>query len=185
MSETLFAIKGRLGITDYYVVTMKASELVAKVKIPKELPGWEDLKIEERYPLAINESLVKRSIAPYLANEKDRFFGSLLVTMINAENSEFEPLENIKELPYPCRLSAEGAGFLHLSGGEVLVPLDGQHRLRAIKYAIEGKDADGQDIPDCPANLNLAKEDVVVILFAWEPEIAAKIFTKVNKRARD
>lgn len=184
MSQTLFAIKGKLGVTDYYVVTMKAGELVNQVRIPKDVPGWDNMNIEERYPRHINENIVKKIIAPYLANNNDRFFGSLLVTMINAEDSAFEPLGDMaSKLPLAYRLSAKNAGFLTLSGGEVLVPLDGQHRLRAIKYAIDGKDGDGRDL-GCPACPDLAEEDVVVILFQFEPNIAKKIFMKVNRCAK-
>ena len=54
MATTVPAMKGRLGNTDYYILSMKAQELVDKVKIPKEMDEWEDESIEERYQREIN-----------------------------------------------------------------------------------------------------------------------------------
>ena len=58
MSTTLPAMKGRMGDTDYYILSMKAGELVEKIKEPKEMPGWDDEKIEEIYQRKIQYSRV-------------------------------------------------------------------------------------------------------------------------------
>ncbi len=184
MSTTVFAIEGKLGSTKYYVVTMKASEVVSKIRIPKEVEGWEYLDIENRYQREINDLRVKRDIAPYLANDKDRFFGSLLVAMQHADQITFEPLTDVAtKLPVAYKTPAAGAGFLTLTGGEVMFPIDGQHRLRAIKYAIDGRDSAGKDL-DLTPSTGLAQDDVVVVLFKFETDISRKIFSKVNRYAR-
>ena len=184
MSTTVFAIEGKLGSTKYYVITMKASEVVSKIRIPKEVEGWEDLDIENRYQREINDTRVKRDIAPYLANDKDRFFGSLLVAMQHAEGVVFEPLTDVAtKLPVAYKTPATGAGFLTLTGGEVMFPIDGQHRLRAIKYAIDGRDTAGKDLDFTPST-ELPQEDVVVVLFKFETDISRKIFSKVNRYAK-
>ena len=184
MSTTVLAIEGKLGSTKYYVVTMKASEVVSKIRIPKEVEGWEDLDIENRYQREINDLRVKRDIAPYLANDKDRFFGSLLVAMQHADQITFEPLTDVAaKLPVAYKTPAAGAGFLTLKGGEVMFPIDGQHRLRAIKYAIDGRDSAGKDL-DLTPSTGLAQDDVVVVLFKFETEISRKIFSKVNRYAK-
>lgn len=185
MATTVFAIKGKLGSTEYYVITMKAGEVVSNIRIPKDIEGWDDLDIEQRYQREINDTRVKNFIAPYLANDEDRFFGSLLVTMQNSDDIVFEPLTDVAtKLPVAYKTPASGAGFLTLTGAETMFPIDGQHRLRALKYAIDGKDSSGKDIPNLHASSDLAQEDIVIILFKFNTETSRKIFTKVNKYAK-
>ena len=82
------------------------------------------------------------------------------------------------------RVPATNMGFLNLTGGEVLVPLDGQHRLKAIQFAITGRDQTDRPIDDVKPCTELASEDVTIILVAYEPRKARKIFTKVNRYAK-
>lgn len=187
MSTTLAAMKARLGDTNYFILSMKAQELVTMVKIPKELEGWEDLRIEERYQRDINYSRVKKQIAPYLANDGSRFFGAIIVAAMNFNEEDiFEPLSAMttKGLPNKYRDDAADMGFLTFKGGEVLVPLDGQHRLKAIEFAVTGRDENGRPIADVKPCTQLAQEDVTVILVPYVPQKARKIFTRVNKYAR-
>ncbi len=186
MATTVPAMKARLGDTDYYVLSMKAQELVDKVKIPKELDGWEDLSIEERYQRDINYNRVRKQIAPYLANDDSRFFGAVIVAAMNfGEEVSFEPLAEMttKGLPGLYRKASTNMGFLTFEGGELLVPLDGQHRLKAIEFAVTGRDEKGRDIDIKPCT-QLAQEDVTVILVPYVPQKARKIFTRVNRYAR-
>ena len=186
MATTVPAMKGRLGNTDYYILSMKAQELVDKVKIPKEMDEWEDESIEERYQREINYHRVRSQIAPYLASDESRFFGALIVAAMNFDDKvSFEPLKDVtKGLPGLYRVPATNMGFLNLTGGEVLVPLDGQHRLKAIQFAITGRDQTGRPIDGVTPCTELASEDVTVILVAYEPRKARKIFTKVNRYAK-
>ena len=85
------AIKGKLGSTEYYAVTMKALDAVNYFRVPKE----ENLGIEERYQREINETRVKKVIAPYLATDPDRFFGALIVSIMNADNIAFEGITDV------------------------------------------------------------------------------------------
>ena len=187
MPTTIPAMKARLGNTDYYILSMKAGEFVKNVWIPKELEGWEDLSVEERYQRDINYNRVKKQIAPYLVNEKSRFFGAFIVAAMHfGEAVSFEPLSDVttKGLPGLYRSAASDMGFLTFAGGEMLVPLDGQHRLKAIQFAITGKDDNDRDIPDITPCPQLAQEDVTVVLVAYEPQKARKIFTRVNRYAK-
>ena len=186
MATTVPAMKGQLGNTDYYILSMKAQELVDKVKIPKEMKEWDDESVEERYQRDINYHRVRAQIAPYLANDKSRFFGALIVAAMNFDDSVvFEPLADVttKGLPGLYRTAASNMGFLTFTGGEVMVPLDGQHRLKAIQFAITGVDEKSRPIDITPC-AELAREDVTVILVAYEPSKARKIFTKVNRYAK-
>ena len=187
MATTVPAMKGRLGDTDYYVLSMKAQELVNKVTIPKKLEGWDNLSIEERYQRDISYRRVRTQIAPYLANDKSRFFGAVIVTAMNfGDLVSFEPLSDVatKGLPGLYRAAAANMGFLTFAGGEVLVPLDGQHRLKAIEFAISGRDEKGHDISNITPCNDLAMEDITVIVVPFDLEKARKIFTKVNRYAK-
>ena len=180
------AMKARMGNTDYYILSMKAQELVNNVDIPKEMDGWEDMSVEERYQRDINYNRVRKQIAPYLANDDSRFFGAIIVAAMNFGNEIFEPLSDVitKDLPLAYRTRDYGIGFLNFTGGEKFVPLDGQHRLKAIKFAINARDEKDRDIPNISPCTQLANEDVTVILVPYEPQKARKIFTRVNRYAK-
>lgn len=75
-------------------------------------------------------------------------------------------------------------GMLTLHGGIMMAPLDGQHRLKALEFAMLGKDQRGNDISGIDVDPELAAEDISVILVPYDPEKARRIFTRVNKYAR-
>ena len=187
MPNTVPAMKGRLGNTDYFILSMKAQEIIDKVKIPKEMKEWVDESVEERYQRDINYNRVRSQIAPYLASDDSRFFGALIVAAMNFGDAvSFEPLADVttRGLPGLYRAAASNIGFLTFTGGETLVPLDGQHRLKAIQFAITGKDEKSRDIDNVTPCTELAQEDVTVILVPYESTKARKIFTKVNRYAK-
>lgn len=187
MATNVAAMKAKLGTTSYYILSMKAQELVDKVKIPRELEGWEDLSVEERYQRDLNYNRVRKQIAPYFAHDNSRFFGGIIIAALNFdEEISFEPLQDVltKNLPNMYKVPAANMGFLTFSGGEVLIPLDGQHRLKAIEFAVTGRDEKGRPITEITPCTDLAKEEVTVILVAFEPKAARKIFTRVNRYAK-
>ena len=182
------AMKARLGDTDYYILSMKAQELVNSAVTPVEMDGWTDLTVEQRYQRDINYTRVRNQIAPNFANDNTRFFGAVIVTAENfGEEVSFEPLDDTANLKLPnlYKAAALSMGFLTFTGGEVLIPLDGQHRLKAIEFAISGKDQHGRKIDAIQAPcMELANEDVTVILVPYELERARRIFTRVNRYAK-
>lgn len=185
MATALPAMKGKFGTIDYYVVMMRAKELAEKLVIPKELDLWEDMTIEERFQRDINYARVKKHIAPYLAHDPDRFFGAFIVDIFNPEGMSFESLETVaKNLPGLYKTVSETFGFLTFQGNEVLVPLDGQHRLAAIRFAISGKDEKQKDIEGLTPNLDVANDYCTVILVMHDKRISRKIFNKVNRYAK-
>ena len=185
MTTALPAIKGKFGSHEFYIVTMRAKELAERLIIPKDLEGWEDMTLEERFQRDVNYSRVRKQIAPYLANDEDRFFGAFIVDIYNPEEVHFEPIEEIvKKLPTLYQHAASVFGFLYLQGNEVLVPLDGQHRLAAIRFAISGRDQTGKDIEGLQANFDVANDMCTVILIKHDRVKARKIFNKVNRYAK-
>ena len=191
MSSTVPAMKGRMGDTDYYLISLKASELINLVKLPKNMPDWDDEKIEEIYQRKINYPRVRNQIAPYLATNKDtRFFGSLIVAAFNFDETvEFTPLNEIaavtaSRLRPDEKEAGSKIGMLTLHGGIMMAPLDGQHRLKALEFAMFGKDHQGKDIPGITVDPVLATEDISVILVPYDADKARRIFTRVNRYAR-
>lgn len=185
MASVYPAMKGKFGSTDYFMLTMKANDVAQQLVIPKEIPGWEDLQLEERFQREINYNRVKKQIAPYLANDPNRFFGALIVDVINPEEITFEGTEKIlKDIPNLYQTPAKSFGFLTLSGGEMLVPLDGQHRLAAIQFALSGKDEKQRPIEGIDPNTELANDDVLLIMIKHDSDKGRKIFNKVNRYAK-
>ena len=187
MPTTMPALQGKFGETEYYLTTMRVGELIRAVQMPNEIRGWEDLSIEERYQRDINIRRVLKDIAPYFANDPARFSGALVLTVIGDDKMVFEPLAQFagrSNLPALYQGASEDMGFLTLQGGEILVPLDGQHRAKAFKYAIDGVDDSNRPIPGVKSNFDLSNDQVSVILVRFESSRARRIFSKINRYAK-
>lgn len=179
-------MRGSFGSTEFYIVTMFAKELTERLTVPKDVEGWTDLTLEERYQREINYRRVRDQIAPYLVHDESRFFGAFIVTMLNSEQVEFEPMSRIYKdrVPSLYRSAADAFGFLTVQGNEVLIPLDGQHRLAALKFAITGKDEKQQPIPDLDSKADVAHDVCTVILVKDHDVDSRTIFNKVNRYAK-
>ena len=185
MATLLPAMQGKFGSTNFWIVTMPTKELTERLTVPKDLDGWEEMSIEERYQRDIDYNRVKKQIAPYLASDEDRFFGAFIVSMVNGENVEFEPLGSmVSRIPNLYKTAGNTFGFLTLEGDEILVPLDGQHRLAALEFAISGRDERQQSISGIGANSDVAKDVCTVILIKHDRDKSRKIFNKVNRYAK-
>ena len=187
MASLYPAMKGKIGTTEYYVTTMKAKDVADKLAIPKSLPGWDDAGLTELFRKNIDYSRVKNHIAPYLANDEDRFFGPLIVSLLNADALKFESVADFMSMdgvPGPYKTASSALGYLVLTGAEMMVPIDGQHRLAAIQFALSGKDEKQQDIAHIVPNAAHANDDVPLMLIKHEPEMSKKIFENANPRAR-
>ena len=178
------AMKLRMGATDYFVVTMKAAEAVSHVRLDYRIPRPQS--IEEAYQRDINYAAVRNHIAPYLAGNKDRFFGAVIFAVENFSPECFEPLPKsaTANMPLAYRMEAERLGFLSLTYKETLIPIDGQHRLKGLLFALEGKDHVNKTIDGVRSDWSIADEDVTVILIPYDKEKSRKIFTAVNRQAR-
>lgn len=179
------AIRGKIGSTEYFVATMKASEVVNSVRIPKEMPDWGKESIEDRYQREINYKRVKEQIAPYFAMDEDRFFNALIVDILDPEAVKFDKLSDaIKNIPSYMGSLGDNFGILTLNGSERLVPLDGQHRLAALKFALYARDEKDQAIDTFKPNAEIGKDDITLILIKHDRVKARKIFSKVNRYAK-
>ena len=189
MPTTIPALRGNFGTTEYWITTMNIGELIRNVQFPQDLSEWKNLSIEEKYQREINLRRVRNEIAPYFASDPDRFSGSLVLAVLNDEQMVFEPLPNLggagrNVIPQLYQSAARDMGFLTLQGTEILVPLDGQHRAKAFKFAIDGTDDNNRPIAGIKSNQDLAKDQVAVILVRFDPERARRIFNKINRYAK-
>ena len=172
-------IVGRMGSTTYYETTMTGRELAHTVRPAKETDGWASAGIEERMQREFNMNRIRTSLVPYLAQQKDRFFGSILV-LVEGNSLEFEPLEQIitQNLPAAYRDSAERLGFVTINEGEHIA-LDGQHRLLAFREVITS----GENLGEFASQVG--EDEVCVLLLEFEDKKKTRrIFNNVNRHAK-
>lgn len=191
MATAIPALRGTFGSFEYFLTTMHVGELVKSITIPRDMDDWESMSLEERYQRDININRVRKEIAPYFAGDDNRFSSALILAVKNDEGMKFEPLNevlDVKRIPGLYRTAGQNIGFLIREGGEVLVPLDGQHRAKAFKFAIDGQDDKGRPIVNSKgeeiSDTRLASDEVAVILVRFDKEGSRRIFNKVNQYAK-
>ena len=178
MAITRPALRGTMGSTTYYEITMTARELTNSVRPARETDSWASASIDERIQREVNRSRVMSSIVPYLAQHPDRFFGSFIV-LVPKGAVEFESLTDlVGKLPAAYRSSSQNIGYLTIDKGE-LVALDGQHRLLAFREVIQG----GTNLG--PLWSEVGDDEVCVLLIEAESaQKTRRIFNKVNRHAK-
>lgn len=197
--QTLWAQKAILGSTEYYIAKMTVEDVVNTVGLAIELPEWKDMTPDEKMQREPDINRVVNEICPYFIEDKDRFFGSLIVDIYTgSDNVVFEPITKFVE---PNKLAAahniafENAGFLTFPGKERLIAIDGQHRLLAMKLCLKGSSAISvamlgnkkmtSQMMELKPHPELAEEEISVIFVKHENNLKIrKIFNKVNKYAR-
>ncbi len=197
--QTLWAQRATLGSTTYYTTKMTVEDLVNTVGLAIELPEWKDMTPDEKMQREPDINRVVNEICPYFIEDKDRFFGSLIVDIYSGyDRIVFEPITKFVDsdkLAAAHNIALQDAGFLTLPGKERLIALDGQHRLLAMKLSLKGSSAisvamlgNKKMTPQMTAlqpHPELANEEVSVILVEHEDNLKIrKIFNKVNKYAR-
>lgn len=193
MSQTIACLKGRMGSTDYYLVTMKAGELINSVGFASEIAEWEDMDLDEKMQREIQAKRVIEEIVPYLVNDPDKFFGSLVVDIYRGwEQIEYEPLREIAKVPKAYLDQLDAFGFLTIPGNQSMIALDGQHRLLALLVAIKGWSGlrGGTKLSDelketLKPHPELIEEDISVIFVKHSDSVKIrKIFNKINRYAK-
>jgi DNA sulfur modification protein DndB len=179
MATVIPAIKAKMGSTTYYETTMTAQELAASARAASQMDDWASTSIEERIQRDLNEKRVKDEIVPYLVQAEDRFFGAVIVLVMDGQ-LEFEDVTQFGlKVPAAQRSAAEKMGFLNILGGKRIV-LDGQHRLAALRHVTQGE-YDGE----APFAADVPNDEICVIFMEFEgAEKTRRIFNKVNRTAR-
>lgn len=188
----LGCIKARMGDLEYYVVTMRAGQLIDSVGFASEMPEWEDMTADEKMQREPDINRVVNEIVPYIVEDKDRFFGSFIVDIYSGyDDLVYEPISDIvKNLQATLRFPMKDMGVLTFPGKERLIALDGQHRLLGLRIAIRGAAGLLAGTKISPSwkldpHPELSQEEVCVIFVKHEnTKKIRKIFNKVNKYAR-
>lgn len=183
MSTTIPVIKATMGSRDYYISKMTASELSGQVGIASQQSDWQELTLNELYQRKLNEKRVEQDIAPYLANTKDRFFGSIIVWIIEPDVAVFEPVSKMIDVLKSYESAAKSLGFLTLDSTRTrnqsgLIALDGQHRLAALRKVVRNE-VEGSYSGD-------VNGDEVAVIFVKDRDVrsARDLFTVLNRSAR-
>lgn len=194
MSVTLFAQKGKMGENIYYITTMKANTLIKTVGFACEMEKWSDMTVDERMQREIKIDRVVSEIVPYIVNDPEWFFGSLIIDIYSGwEDVEFQNIQDVgitKLAAYKGALS--DVGFLTLPDNKSLIALDGQHRLAALSIAIRGQNGipGSERVSDSIRDTlvphpEIGNADVTVIFIRHEDNRKIrKIFNKVNRYAK-
>lgn len=177
MATLIPAIKGQLGNTTFYEATMRVSDLLSSVTPPSDLDEWANMGLEEKMQREPDMNRIRDKLVPYLANNGDRFFGSIIV-LIWKGSVDFEPVtEFATKIPAAYKGTAPKMGFVSIDGGKLVV-LDGQHRYLALRDIRDGKHV-GEG-----AN-NIVNDEVCVVLIEHESDMKTRrIFNTVNRYAK-
>ena len=157
-----------MGGREYYIGKMTFQELAAKVQFYRELdktPALEEL---------LQRQMSKRSeqMVEYLLRQSERFYGAIIVAAWGGRPQYFR----VRMEDHPLLDDDYEFGILKFDGRQEYFALDGQHRLKSIKQAIEQQ-------PD------LRHEEVSVIFVTHERTDEGNIKTRrlfhtLNRYAR-
>lgn len=194
MSVTLLAQRGKMGSNTYYITTMKANTLIKTVGYASEMEKWSDMSVDERMQREIKCDRVISEIVPYIVNDPEWFFGSLIIDIYSGwEDVEFQDIQEVCTTKLAAyRDTLTDAGFLTLPDNKSLIALDGQHRLCALSIAIRGVNGIPGSVKVSDSLKNslephpeIGNADVTVIFIKHESDTKIrKIFNKVNRYAK-
>lgn len=194
MSVTLLAQKGQMGENTYYITTMKANTLIKTVGFACEMEKWSDMSVDERMQREIKGDRVVSEIVPYIVNDSEWFFGSLIVDIYSGwEEVDFQNIQEVCTTNLAAyRDTLTDTGFLTLPDKKSLIALDGQHRLCALSIAIRGQNGIPGSVrvpeslkKDLVPHPEIGDADVTVIFIRHESDAKIrKIFNKVNRYAK-
>lgn len=124
------AIKSGIGIWNYYVSSMSFEQISNFVKMPEEI--YKSKKLSDMIQRSVTENI--KSIVEYINVEDERFFNSLVLAVYNGEPKWYEGVfEYDDELFY-------NIGVLEFRSDVRIFPVDGQHRVAAIKEIVRNGD---------------------------------------------
>ena len=132
------AIRAEMGNWGYYVSTMTFKQLSEYVKMPDQVSHKAGLS--NRIQRSLTSSY--KDIVDYLKEDEDRFFNALVLAVYGGKPIWYAGVFEKNEERF------NNIGVLEFSGDEEIFPVDGQHRLKAIKQIVlEGKDSNNEEVP--------------------------------------
>ncbi len=163
------AIKAVMGNWIYYVSTMTYRQIIEYVKMPNEIEKFKKTSVlADKIQRELTDNVDR--IVTYLENQPDRFFNSLVLAIVDGR-------------PTWCSgvFEKDGErfttiGLLNIEHGTDIYPVDGQHRLEALRRWTSYSNAD-------------LSEEVPVIIVAHKSteqgnEKMRRLFTALNRYAK-
>ena len=161
------AIKGKIGIWNYYVTAMRFEDIVNYVN-----PITDEISNNKSFSTMLQRAITDNvdEIKEYLLNQPERFFNALVLAVYDGKPEWYELEVEIEDF------RTYSVGVLELTGEEVIFPVDGQHRVEGIRKALL-------------ENQKLKNEKVPVIMIGHENSSDGKqrtrrLFSTLNRRAR-
>lgn len=161
------AIKGQMGIWRYYVSAFSFEQVCKVVS-----PITDEISNSKSYSNLLQRSITDnvKNITDYLLNQSERMFNALVLAVYDGSPEWFELDVQVEDY------STFSVGVLELKGGEIIFPVDGQHRVAGIKEAVKENPA-------------LKDEKVPIILIGHENSNEGKkrtrrLFSTLNRRAK-
>jgi DNA sulfur modification protein DndB len=164
------AFKASVGDWDYYICIMKYAEAARQIGFAYELGGNTDLGTMIQRGISART----QDIRDYLLTSTHRFLGALIVAVWGGA-PEYVSIKMDDPDGMLAGIDRE-FGVLTLDGTQQYVALDGQHRLKAIKEAVQ-------------KNPDLGREDICIIMVAHYNSEEGKLrtrrlFTNINRNSK-
>lgn len=173
-------MKGSMGVSQrpYYLVLMRAKDLVSKVKTIDEILLNKEISIDLQREIKQTRT---KEIMEFFQRD-DRFISSIVAASLGG-NPEFVPLQ-VKSRDPLLTMGGFGEiiGALTFQGGHDFYAIDGQHRLSALRDSIDGKNPP-----------NGIEEDQIPVVLLTNPteslDVATRrryrrVFTWMNRYAK-
>ncbi len=129
MADLVPVLRGSMGGREYYIGKMTFQELASKVQFFSDLDTTRDLDALLQRQLSVRSAEMKM----YLLRQSERFYGAIIVAAWGGR-PEYMP---VKMEDHPLLDDNFEFGLLKFDGRQEYFALDGQHRLKSIKDAIE------------------------------------------------
>ena len=130
MADLIPVIRGKMGTHEYYSGKMTFQEIAAKVQFYDDVSG-QNRDVEK----LLQRELKKRSadMTEYLVRQPERFYGAIVVAAWGGKPDYVQ----VKMEDHPLLDDDFEFGLLKFNGKQEFFALDGQHRVKSIKDAIE------------------------------------------------
>ena len=200
--ETYPGLRAKMGEKDkelvYYMIKMRARDLVGKVVTAKEIEKNSNPVVDEMVQRSIRGNRSMGAIADYLSsahNNGERFMGSFVIATFGG-NPSWEPIALDSNSQLNVMLEKTGSledfGVLVLDGTQDYFVLDGQHRLTSLRYLFGQlpEMSDKKKPPQIPPGLQ--DDELSILLISGEGVKTEKdfrkrlrrIFTVINRHAK-
>lgn len=133
------AIRSGIGCWNYYISSMTFQQVSEFVKMPDEI--YTSKKLSEMMQRSITDNVIE--LIKYIKNEKERFFNALILAVYDGEPQWHEGVFEYEDEEF------YNIGVLEFDkeSGVKIFPVDGQHRVAAIKSIEEELENNPEEIP--------------------------------------